>query len=726
MISSRCGKPSRAHLRPDQGGIPDRVAKCAWKVGAHPDPACRSRGWRAVRLRRTGVLLAGASMVGCGLVGTSVFAATTPTVTLPASPGSDKVTFAGHAPFNNGQANLLIDDVNGACDPTNAGGAQFRDEHKVTVKVPSHVDSKYDVLIRFQIDWAPITPEPTQDMRMDLFGPDGKLVASSDGSQTSEGISVTAPVGGTYNMVVCAFQTTPAGQDYTGSVTASLLRPPVSKPAVGVKAPTYRQYEAPKGISDHAGEPSIGSNWKTGATLFTSYTNEYKVSFGSGTSSTWTLVNDKVTDPSSKVSLDPIGYTDSVTGRSFISQLLFVCSGAVYSDDDFATETPSQGCGTGINGFDHQTFGGGPYPSNAGLAAPLTSYPHAVYYCSQAQALALGGAVCSRSDDGGLSFGSPVEIFGGKCNGIHGHVRVAPDGTVYVPNDNCAGKQGLAVSTDAGQSWTVHTIPDSFAGTSDPAVSAGSDGTLYFGYGDGTGRAKVAVSRDRGAHWSPSVDAGGPMGVRNTEFAEVIAGDGDRAAFAFLGSAVRGSTQSESFDKDATGKKFTNGAWHLYVATTYDRGAHWSTVNAFPNDPVQRGCVWNSGGSVPCRNLLDFNDITITKTGQVMVAYADGCLGPSLDSKANCIASNLVSANSYANHGAIARQVSGRGLFAKYDPKTGSASGTTSSSSTVSSTGSNGSLAATGGSPLVPILGGVLGGIALLLLGVRRRLHRAG
>src|SRR3954470_23864336 len=217
-------------------------------------------------------------MVGCGIVGTSVFAATTPTVTLPSSPGSDKVTFSGHAPFNNGQANLLIDDLTGACDPTNYGGAQFRDEHHVTVKVPLHVDSKYDVLIRFQIDWSPVTPEPTQDLRMDLFGPDGKLVASSDGSQTSEGISVTAPVGGTYDMVVCAFQTTPAGQDYAGSVTASLLRPPPTRIAK-VKAPTYRQYEAPKDVADDAGEPSIGNNWKTGHTFFTSYVNEYRVGF---------------------------------------------------------------------------------------------------------------------------------------------------------------------------------------------------------------------------------------------------------------------------------------------------------------------------------------------------------------------------------------------------------------------------------------------------------------
>jgi len=664
-------------------------------------------------------------MLGCGVVSVTAFGATTPTVALPSSPGSNSVTFSGHAPFNNGQANILIDDVTGACDPTNSGGAQFRDEHQVTVTVPASVNPKYDVLIRFQIDWQPTTPEPTQDLRMDLFGPDGKLVASSDGSQTSEGVSVTAPIGGTYNMVVCAFQTTPAGQDYTGSVTASLLQPPPSRQATGVTAPTYHQFEAPKGQSDNAGEPSIGNNWKTGNTFFTSNTDEYHVVFDiPHLSSTWTIVNNQVTDPSNKVSLDPIGFTDSRTGRTFVSQLLFVCSGAAFTDDDFKTITPSQGCGSGINGFDHQTFGGGPYPAG-GTAAPLTFYPHAVYYCSQAQALVLGGATCSRSDTGGLAFNPPVEIFGGKCNGIHGHVRVAPDGTVYVPDNNCAGKQGVAVSTDAGQTWTVRTVPDSYAGTSDPSVSAGSDGTIYFGYSDGTGRAKVAVSRNRGQTWSQSVDAGGPMGVHNTEFAEVIAGDGDRAAFAFLGTPTRGSTQAESFGKNAAGTAFTGGAWHLYVATTYDRGAHWTTVNVAPNDPVQRGCIWNSGGSVPCRNLLDFNDITVTKTGQVLVAYADGCVGPSIDPKANCISSTAVSADTYTNHGAIARQMSGRGLFAAYDPKsTRSSSGA--SASGASGGSGTGKLAATGSSPVLPITGGLAAGLGLLVLAVRRRLPQTG
>src|SRR3954451_4660811 len=678
------------------------------------------------RLRRPLLLATALGLGASGILAGTVQAATSPgTVSLPASPGSHKVSFAGHAPFNSGQTNILVDDLTGACDPQNTGGSDFRDATDVTVKVPQHVDPKYDVLIRFQIDWNSVTPEPTEDLRMDLFGPDGKLVASSDSSQEQEGINVTAPVGGKYKMVVCAFQTEPQGQDYTGSVTASLLRPPPHPQATNVTVPRYQQYLAPKGVSDDAGEPSIGSNWKSGKTLFTSYTHEYVVHFkdNKGTSS-WQLVNDDPIDPANQISLDPIGFTDSQLGRTFVSQLLFPCSGMSYSDDDFNSQAiPSEGCGTGINGFDHQTVGAGPYPKG-GLAQTLDpSYPHAVYYCSQSQGLVLGGAACSRSDTGGEAFGPPVEIFGGACSGLHGHVRVAPDGTVYVPNDNCKGSQGVAVSTDAGQSWTVRTVPGSHAGQSDPSVSAGKDGTIYLGYSDGTGRPMIAVSRDRGKTWTKPSDAGGPFNLRNSEFAEVIAGDGNRAAFAFLGTTTRGSTQALSFGKNKAGTLFTGGVWHMYVATTYDRGAHWSTVKVAPTDPVQRGCIWNSGGSVSCRNLLDFNDITVDKRGKVLVAFADGCVGKAIDPKANCVNSAAVSANTLTQHGGGMRQVSGRGLFAAYDPKSGLTSGAGGSgggSGGSGGTSTQGSpLADTGGSSWLPLTG--LGLIVAATAGMLRR-----
>src|SRR4051812_15167933 len=131
-----------------------------------------------MRLRRSTrplLLLTSLGLIGTALA-TSVQAANADaTVTLPSSPGHNRVSFSGHAPFNNGQANLLFDDVTGACDPTDPHGKVFRDEHHVRVDIPKKPASRYDVLIRFQIDWSPVTPEFTQDMRMDLFGPDGKL-----------------------------------------------------------------------------------------------------------------------------------------------------------------------------------------------------------------------------------------------------------------------------------------------------------------------------------------------------------------------------------------------------------------------------------------------------------------------------------------------------------------------------------------------------------------------
>src|SRR4029077_3499224 len=96
------------------------------------------------------------------------------------------------------------------------------------------------------------------------------------------------------------------------------------------------------------------------------------------------------------------------------------------------------------------------------------------------------------------------------------------------------------------------------------------------------------------------------------------------------------------------------GVWHLYVAFTYDRGRTWTTVDATPSDPVQRGCIWNGGGSNQCRNLLDFNDITVDRFGRVLIGYADGCTGA-------CV--HDPSQNTYDALATVARQTGGPGSF---------------------------------------------------------------
>ena len=100
------------------------------------------------------------------------------------------------------------------------------------------------------------------------------------------------------------------------------------------------------------------------------------------------------------------------------------------------------------------------------------------------------------------------------------------------------------------------------------------------------------------------------------------------------------------------------GIWYLYVATTFDGGKSWDTTVATPGDPVQRGCIWNGGGDNPCRNLLDFNDITLDKVGRVLVGYADGCTGA-------CVADPAQ--NNRDALATIARQRSGKGLFRAFD-----------------------------------------------------------
>jgi hypothetical protein len=106
-----------------------------------------------------------------------------------------------------------------------------------------------------------------------------------------------------------------------------------------------------------------------------------RVSFNTATSPatpTWTLVDSPIT---STTSLDPILFTDSVTGRTFVSQLVGTTSLAAFTDDDGATYTVSQGGGI-ASGVDHQTVGGGPFKECTPLQAQLNPGP--VQCCSRA------------------------------------------------------------------------------------------------------------------------------------------------------------------------------------------------------------------------------------------------------------------------------------------------------------------------------------------------------
>ncbi len=423
-------------------------------------------------------------------------------------------------------------------------------------------------------------------------------------------------------------------------VIIGLLSPAASTQS----GPSYINYSAPAGLGQNAGEPSIGVNWNTGNIMFQAGLQTLRVSFDDNVSpaeATW-VNKSPVT---SAASLNPRLFTDPATGRTFVSQLVGKTSLSSFTDDDGATYTPSQG--SGINsGVDHQTIGGGPFaPVPPG---PLTPYPSAVYYASQD----LLAAEAALSQTGGLTCGLAVPMYTSfQCGGLHGHIKVASDGTAYVPNKSCGSNQGVVVSTDNGTTWTVRRVPSSTVGTGDPSVGVGTHTALYFGYIAANGHPRAAISRDRGRTWTNDQDLGTPFGIQNAAFPAMVAGDDDRAALAFLGTPTGGNGTG-------TDKNFA-GVWHLYIATSYDAGVTWTTLDATPSDPVQRGVICTLGSSCPAgtRNLLDFIDATVDRRGRVLVAYADGCTG-------SCVNAGPNSGTALAT---IARQSGGRGLFSAFD-----------------------------------------------------------
>jgi hypothetical protein len=330
-----------------------------------------------------------------------------------------------------------------------------------------------------------------------------------------------------------------------------------------------------------------------------------------------------------------------------VSQLLFGTteSASAFSDDDGKTWTPSQGAGI-ASGIDHQTFGGGPFHSPIPTGA---GYPNAVYYCAQAEA----AANCALSIDGGLTFGPAVPIYtSSQCGSLHGHIKVGPDGTAYVPNKSCGTGQGVAVSEDNGLTWNVRTVPGTLPGSSDASVAVDKGGRVYLGMANNNNHPVVAVSDDHGRTWQNLFDVGAALGIQNLVFPAMVAGDAGRASFSYLGTTSTGDLTAPTFP----------GVWHLYLATTYDGGSTWVTSDATPNDPVQRGCIWLAGGSNICRNLLDFMDATVDSQGRILVGFADGCMGPCVQAPASA------SGNGYTSVAAIARQTGGRRMFAQFDP----------------------------------------------------------
>jgi hypothetical protein len=357
----------------------------------------------------------------------------------------------------------------------------------------------------------------------------------------------------------------------------------------------------------------------------------------------------------------------SVNGRVWIAQLLAASSYMAYNDSagTSGSWTRSQTGPGQVHGVDNQSIAAGPYPNNVkpSTARSDATYPHALYYCSHAAV----NAFCSRSDDGGLTFNTSKPIFEllDNCNN-HGHVKVGADGTVYVPmNNSCQGHEGVSISIDAGETWHFVQVPGTVGGRWDSSIAIANDGrTIYYGYAEeGDDRPMIikgTLDKSNPALptilWQePAVDVGAPAGLENIAFSTVVAGDPGRAAFAFHGTTTDGdSGDMATFP--------ANAEWYLWIATTFDGGLTWELRNATPNDPTQKGSICDDGtgcdNTPDDRNLLDFMDMDIDGEGRIIVGYADGCVE-------SCVTGGP---NSFTARGYLARQASGKRMYAAFDP----------------------------------------------------------
>jgi hypothetical protein len=635
-------------------------------------------------MRRLSLPLSRAAAHAARVIALATFAqtalATTPAshdVTLTAAAGTTVVEWTGTSPPGTAGGGSTCAST-GVSDPTEDG-------HVINLTVPAGIYTNFKVKADFHIEWD----DDAEDLVLTLEK-DGAHVDDSDGGSPEENVSINSPTSGSYEAVVCSFAAilpTEFRGKLTITVTEKTVNPDIDGdgvpndkdvcpgtasgtpvdvdgcPAPGASGlpPRFQIHVSPPGLGDDAGEPSVGFNKFSGNTMFISYVTAIRETYQENVvppllpascPATW---EDKSGTLTTVNSLDPILFTDEATGRTWNSQLAGDNSLMEYTDDDGETWTPAQQ-GPPNGGADHQTVASGVYP--AGFQPPTALWPttgpkRAVYYCSQSVATAF----CSRSDDGGQTFGQGNPFKNADCGAgaLHGHVKVAPDGTVYVPDSSqcvlgTGGTEQNVVafrSDNAGVTWTVKNIPSSTGGAgSDPSIGIATDGTLFMCYENSDSHVHMAVSKNKGDTWINDKDLGAAQGIVQTRFPQAIAGDNNRAACAFLGTTTPGNGSSLAFE----------GVWYGYIATTYDQGLTYHLVNTTPLDPVQGyGGICGSG---TCRNLLDFNDLQIDDQGRQLFAFADGCIG-------GCVKDP--SANSFASKATIVRQTGGRTMFAAKD-----------------------------------------------------------
>lgn len=342
----------------------------------------------------------------------------------------------------------------------------------------------------------------------------------------------------------------------------------------------------------------------------------------------WTDVTPRIGGETFPIqSNDPYVWTDPATGRTFLLELQGACTAVLFSDDGGATWLPSALPCTAPQ--DHPTIW-----TSTPRATPTAGYPSLVHLCVNAYA----GTVCTRSLDGGLTFGpiAPVVLsldpsqpgVGGirsYCSGLMHHGTSGADGVLYIGKGHC-GTPVVARSLDDGLSWTAAAVTEGASmaldaqSWADVSVAVDEVGSVYASWIDEDHLPTVAVSRDGGVTWSAPFGVAA-AGVAMTDFMTVAAGAEGRIAVSYLGT-----TSNKPY-----GSMEGADTWQAYLAVVEDALAPVPTVRTTvlhdPADPIARGVC---GGSRCYADGLeggagDFLDLIIDEHGRPWAALVDNC-----------------------------------------------------------------------------------------------------
>jgi hypothetical protein len=330
------------------------------------------------------------------------------------------------------------------------------------------------------------------------------------------------------------------------------------------------------------------------------------------------------------ISGDPYLWVDPKTGRvfSYHQQAYLLCDDWAISSTrgdswDAYTTCPQYVVENDSYG-DHPTI-----TTGRPRASAMRGYPNVLYFCSSSG--------CRSSLDGGFEWGPWVNPDPACRETLEfGHVKTAPDGTVYVPRKGCGGAR-VSVSRDDGRTWRAGYV-DKTVWTEtqeqgvvewdhDGAVAIDAAGHAYYFWLGNNRLPYLSVSRDVGRTWSKPMMVGAP-GVTYTLFPEITAGRRGHIAFTYFGTTVKSGSRE---DPDAV--------WHQYVGFSLNaldgRPVFATTMAHDPADPMRRGPCWNfrcyidpgiRGDGVPNEAVGDFIDIRVSPaTGAVWVAMVDLC-----------------------------------------------------------------------------------------------------